>query len=398
MSNVVERTQCTGCGACLVTCPVSAITMDKKPDGFSYAVINDHTCIHCERCRKVCPVLDPPGLRSQEAVYAAQSRSHEVLMTSASGGAFYELARAFLQDEGIVYGAVMDIDNSRARIEHKPARTISELSPMQGSKYAQGDAWPVFREVAQALKRGERVLFSGLPCQVAGLYGFLGHDWPNLTTIDLFCHGNTSTTHLNLYLQYLRDKYHEEVVGYTFRDKEHGVGYNPRIAFSDGHSVRTTALRDGYWYLFQNSKFYRESCHTCPYACDCRVGDLSIGDFWGIEKERPELLSTNGGPIDSSRGISVILANTAKGNDLACTADLVRAECAMADVVPGGAVVREAQPMPEDRDTVLALFRAGDYAAIKRYCIRKMGIHNYLINRFSSTAPIRFLRKLLSRS
>lgn len=373
--------------------------MDDEPDGFSHASIDDNACIHCERCQHTCPALNPPKLRTQKAVYAAQSSSRTVLATSASGGAFYELARSFLSEGGVVYGAAMGIKQSQAHIEHQPARTVTELAPLQGSKYAQGTAWSVFREIERLLKAGGRVLFSGLPCQVAGLYGYLGRSYDALVTIDLFCHGNTSERHLNLYLSYLAQKHRQEVVGYTFRDKTRGVGYNPRIAFAGGRTIRTTALRDGYWYLFQNSKFYRESCHNCPYACDRRVGDLSIGDFWGIERQRPELLTSHDGPIDDAYGISVVLANTPKGEKIMHASGLVQATAAMADVIPGGAAVRAPQPMPADRDTVLALFRAGDYAAIRRYCIHQMGLPNYLIDRFNlyNSMPLRLLRHLLGR-
>ena len=317
-------------------------------------------------------------------------------MRSASGGAFFELARAFLHQPGTVYGAVMHLDDSHARIVHEPATNEVELSPLQGSKYAQGDAHSVFRQIRELLQQGRRVLFAGLPCQVAGLYGYLGRDWPTLVTADIFCHGNTSEAHLNLYLRYLRDKYHQNIIEYTFRDKHRSTGYLPHLTLANGKTIRMTALQEVYWYLYQNSKFYRESCYSCPYACSHRVGDVSLGDFWGIEQQRPELLAENGGPLDRSCGISVIFANTAKGEALVHGSALLCRECTLEDVIPGGAAVRAPQSMPEDRDVVLALFRDGDYKAVKRYGIRQMGAA-YLVDLVYDTKPIKLLRRILGR-
>ena len=398
MSDIAKHENCAGCGACAEVCPVEAINLFEDENGFIQARIDDDVCIGCGRCRKACPALTPADLRSQTAVYAVQSRSQEVLLTSASGGAFFELARTFLQQGGTVYGAAMDIEDSQARIVHKPARNEAELAPLQGSKYAQGASWPVFHAVKQALASGERVLFSGLPCQVAGLYGYLGRDYDNLITVDIFCHGNTSENHLNIYLRYLRDKYHHAVEGYVFRDKERGVGYKSRLVLSNGREVRMTAMQEAYWYLYQSSKIYRESCHSCPYACDRRVGDISLGDFWGIEQQRPETLRANGGTLDSDYGISVVLANTSKGDELVRGCDFICEECSISDVIPGGAAVRAPQPMPTDRETVLAMFRANDYKAIKRYSIRQMGVVNYLYDLFADTAPVKLLRSLLGRA
>lgn len=397
MSGVVDRALCTSCGACLTACPVAAISLEEGQDGFAHAVIDDDACIHCDRCKRVCPVHNPPQLKTQTAVYAAQSTSREVLMTSASGGAFFELARAFLHEGGAVYGASMDVERSTANVTHKAVRNERDLSLLQGSKYVLGTAYPVFGEVERSLKAGERVLFSGLPCQVAGLYGFLGRDYDTLTTVDVFCHGNTAPSFFNLYLSYLAKKHRQEIVGYTFRDKERGVGYKPTYQLANGKLVRDTALQEAYWYLFQYAKFFRESCHGCPYACDRRVGDLSVGDFWGIEGTRPELLTPNGGPLDPRGGISVVLANSPKGQELVSASDLVLRECTIADVAPGGEAIRTPQPMPADRDLVLDMFREGDYVKIKRYCIRQMG-SSYLVDLIYDTAAVQLLRKLLGRA
>lgn len=396
MEEVVDPTRCTGCGACAVACPVQAITMEDAPDGFLHSNIHQDICIDCALCARVCPVINPLAQRKPEAVYAAQSPELSVLKQSASGGAFFEIARNFLAQGGSVYGAAMTLTHSKADIFHLEVRSTDELTRLQGSKYAQGRAYPSFKKIRNKLRHGERVLFSGLPCQVAGLKSYLRQDFENLATIDIFCHGNTSLAQLNCYLTYLKEKYHADIVSYIFRDKERGTGYKPKVVLSSGKVVRQTTFKEAYWYLFQNSKFYRESCYHCPYASPLRISDISLGDFWGIDKMRPELLAKAGGPLDEHYGISAVLANTPKGRALVADAHLIREDAALAEVSQHGAAIRTPQPMPADRAQVLTLFRSGNFAAAKAYAKAELGLYYYL-DLLSDTQLVKVLKKLLSR-
>ncbi len=394
MNEVVPPHRCTGCGACSIACPVSAITMETTPDGFLHSHINQDVCINCKRCLKVCPVLNPPEKREQETVYAAQSPNAAVLQHSASGGAFFELATAFLAEGGSVYGATMKLENSQADISHLAVTDSQDLPCLQGSKYAQGRAYPVFKEIRGKLRQGERILFSGLPCQVAGLYGYLGKKFETLTTVDIFCHGNTSLDQLNCYLTYLKDKYHSDIDEYIFRDKERGTGYKPKVTLKSGKVIRQTTFQEAYWYLFQNSKFYRESCHSCPYASPERISDISIGDFWGIEQVRPELLSAKDGRLNERYGISAVLANTKKGKALIQATQLVLEDSTIDEVASHGAAICEPQAAPEDRAQVLEMFREGNFAQAKAYTKRQLGLYYYL-DLLSDTQLVKLAKRVL---
>ena len=203
MIELCDRMHCTACEACRSVCPQACISMEEDGEGFLHPVIDRTSCVECGSCRKVCPILQPLPLAAPERVYAAWSRDEAVRTGSSSGGLFYELARQVISEGGVVCGAVRE----GSRVYHRCAEDLSGVEAMRGSKYVQsriGDSW---QEVSAHLKAGRRVLFSGTPCQVAGLRAFLGgKDLPGLVTVDLVCHGVPSARLFDVYWKELEGK------------------------------------------------------------------------------------------------------------------------------------------------------------------------------------------------
>lgn len=329
---------CCGCTACASACPRGSITMKENTEGFLYPSVNESTCIECGLCVKVCPVISQFPARRPLAVYAMKHPDQAVRDSSASGGAFPLLASVILAMGGRVFGSRYDRDMEAV---HDSASTPEEARAFTGSKYLQSRMEDCYGKVRAALREGLPVLFTGTPCQVAGLNHFLnrgakpdapgsGTDSPvfdKLVTVDLICHGVPSP---GVWRQYLaEEKAALEAQGYRdvkieevrFRDKEEGragwKGYRFKIFFSatdpSGAPCRPVLSEAGkaenlFIRGFLADLYSRPSCYRCP-AREFRSGsDLTIGDFWGIGDLRPE--------YDDDRGISAILVNTEKGRNL----------------------------------------------------------------------------------
>lgn len=296
-----ENDKCTGCGACFNTCPVNAIRMKENQDGFLHPEIDNNECINCGACTRVCPVLQPKYTNEMPKVYAAMSYD-SLREKSSSGGVFSLLAESVLDAGGLVYGAAWDTDFS---VKHIAVDNKEDLYKLRGSKYLQSDVNETLRQVKAELQSGKEVLFSGCPCQIAGLYGYLGHtDTGNLLTVEVICHGAPS---YKTFKTYLYDNYDvNNIARFEFRDKTFfGWTASANVYCKDGTEFHTSEKDDAYLQAFLPCMSMRNSCQSCEFSKLPRQADISLGDFWGVERYKVEL--------NDGKGTSLVLINNPKG-------------------------------------------------------------------------------------
>lgn len=327
-----SKEECFACGACKNICPKQAIEMITDIRGFLYPEINNDLCIECGMCRKVCIISKKVTERNPKEVFAATATDKDLSINSASGGAFAVFAKMILLNGGSVCGAAY---NQNMEVKHTLIDNINELSRLQGTKYVQSDIEYIFRTIKHNLLENKTVLFSGTPCQVHGLQSYLGKEYENLFLIDIICHGVPSEKVFLDYIKILEKKIDGKIVNFRFRDKEKGWGSKtPRIDFKQKEvhkSIYIRAINSSYYRLFLKGNIYRDNCYKCKYASAVRVGDVSIGDYWGIDEAHPEFIENQ----RNYRGISVVICNTEKGIKLVeeckeefmlCKSDIARAQ------------------------------------------------------------------------
>lgn len=301
ISNKIEL--CYHCGACEQACPVHAIHMEDDGRGFQTPKIEEAICVNCGLCTKVCPLnAQPDAYKHQlenQQIRGVRLIDEKKRRESQSGGAFSVIAEYILEHHGIVYGAALDDD---LNCHYQRVDKAAELVRLKGSKYVQAEVGEVYQSIREDLKKGNKVLFGGTACAVLGLRTFLGEEPEGLITCDLVCHGVASPDVYRNYRDYQEKKYGERMTGFNFRNKKFGW-----------HShVETFTLESGkeeadvlYRNLYYGHLCMRESCYQCPFADMSRVSDITIGDFWGIEKIHAEW--------DDNSGISLFITNTSKG-------------------------------------------------------------------------------------
>lgn len=318
---------CTGCGACVQACPHRCITLKRDAEGFEYPVIETSCCVNCGICEEVCPAnKDWRTLHKtspEPLLYAAWHRDDGIRQQSSSGGVFTALAQSILKDGGIVFGAGFSPER---RLRHVAVTNEVQLNQLRGSKYVQSCTENTYIETRNALNAGKQVLYSGTPCQIAGLYSFLGDNPEKLYTVDLICHGVPSPMVFEFYLQYMEQKTGCQVTHINFRDKRHGWHRFSMAIETKNNTVSTNTLdRDPYLVCFLRNLCLRPACMACVYTQPQRIGDITLGDFWNIGKCHPEL--------DDDRGISEVLLNTARGEQLfqSCSDYLFTQACRFED-------------------------------------------------------------------
>jgi coenzyme F420-reducing hydrogenase beta subunit len=307
-----RKVDCCGCRACEHICPMNCIRMIEDEEGFYYPLKNDDLCTHCGLCEKVCPNVNKNKLSSsadkvfQPKAYMAIHRDETVLAESASGGVFSAIVESYCKDNFVVFGVEFD---EKLHAIHSYSETIEGTDKYRKSKYIQSDINDSYKKVERFLREGKSVLFTGTPCQIAGLRLFLRKDYDNLFCVDLVCHGVPSQKVFNDYKDYLQKKYEGEIRSFTFRHKTHtnSKDWNSRNikAVINDKTIVMNSQEDVYLKGYHSGLFYRPACYECKYANPNRVSDVTMADFWGVEKLYPN--------ENVHKGVSVLLANTAKG-------------------------------------------------------------------------------------
>lgn len=301
IKTVCELAKCRGCFACVNICPVSAIQMQPGKIGHLYPSITDQ-CIECGKCQKICPVNNPVDLYTPKRTYAFWVKEAKEHRSSTSGGAAACFTNYILKGGGIVYGCA---SLPSGVIEHVRISQIEDAQKLKGSKYVHSHINETFKHIKKDLSSGYKVLFIGLPCQVAGLKNYIGGDTTELYTIDLICHGVPSQQVLFEYLNALGLK-RSNIERISFRELQ---GCYLSVQTKTGQFYRKHETQDLYYMAFNDNLCFRDSCFTCTYSTYKRCGDITLGDFWGLGQKIPFNYNANG-------NVSVVLVNTHKGRQL----------------------------------------------------------------------------------
>lgn len=305
MITLASHDACTGCTACKAICPRVAIAMQADEEGFLRPAIDTAKCVQCHACERVCPTLHPKVAAERQICYAARTRDAETLRTSASGGLFPELAKPILAEGGVVFGCVWEPETMLA--VHAKTETLDGLRAMQGSKYLQSDLRDTFKEAKAELLKGRQVLFTGTPCQIAGLKAFLGKSYENLLAVEIICHSAPSPAIWKCFLSAL--KLPRPAVSASFREKSHGGSWsagNFTLCDESGRALyRQRFGATPFAHLFFCHLISRPSCYQCTAKQGASGADLTIGDLWGIEHVLPAW--------NDDRGTSLVIVHTDRG-------------------------------------------------------------------------------------
>lgn len=380
MISIRHKKDCCGCNACVQRCPKQCITMREDEEGFLYPFVDQSLCIDCGLCERVCPVLRQGEARKPLQVYAAKNPNEEVRMSSSSGGVFTALAERVLDAGGVVFGVRFD---ENWGVVHDYVDNKKDLVAFRGSKYVQSNVGTCFQKAESFLKEGRRVLFSGTPCQIAGLRLFLKKEYDNLLTVDLVCHGVPSPKVWRVYLEETIARQCEKnsvfshsiverkslIKGILFRNKRLGwkkFSFSLTLSTTEGSGAKNTVFlsdvltKNIFLQGFLHDLYLRPSCHACPSKCFKSGSDLTIADYWGIERYYKD--------FDDDRGTSLVLVNTSKGEDFYLQLPVDGFETSYAEALSGNRSMEHSVAVPKYRDEFWKLFHRDGTVAIENIC------------------------------
>ena len=305
INTICSKEKCTGCGLCTNICPTKAITMEEDNEGFTYPKINIEKCIHCNKCRKNCPVLNKNNNVEYNKEYlAVKNKNKDERIKSTSGGVFSIIAKYILEKKGIVYGCTL-INN---RAKHIRIDNYNDLEKVRGSKYNQSTIIEIYEKIKEDLNNNKKVLFSGTPCQVAAIKK-LFKDNEKLITVSVICHGVINTKILEKHIKSIESETNKKLSEWKFRSKTNNDWKKSNVSYKLDESIKNVEFtNDNLMYLYLKNMILRESCYRCNYKGDNNNSDIIIGDYWGIEVTNPKFYD--------NLGVSSVIVNSLKGKEI----------------------------------------------------------------------------------
>lgn len=306
MINDLDKQMCCGCSSCVQRCPMHCIKMTEDNEGFLYPQIEKEVCINCGLCEKVCPFITPYSSEMPKKVLGVINKKEDIRLKSSSGGVFTLIAEPIIKAEGIVFGARFD---EEWQVVMDYTETMEGLSAFRGSKYVQARINNSYQQCKKFLKQGRKVLYTGSPCQVAGLNHYLGKKYENLITCDFICHGVPSPKVWKLYLHTIVSSGVKAIHDIQFRNKRNGwKQFNFQLKYDNNKkyiNMYSCHKKNHFMRAFLSNMILRPSCYTCKAKQGSSKSDITIGDFWGINTLVPEM--------DDDKGTSLVMINTEKG-------------------------------------------------------------------------------------
>ncbi|MBO4870649.1 MAG: Coenzyme F420 hydrogenase/dehydrogenase, beta subunit C-terminal domain [Muribaculaceae bacterium] len=332
MIDIKDKKQCCGCGACEQRCPKRCISLKTDEQGFLYPYVDQEACVNCHVCEQVCPVLDSAEKKKPVMTYAAMNPDDGIRLKSSSGGVFTALAEYVVKNSGVVFGARF---NESWEVVHDYTETIEGIAAFRGSKYVQSVIGDYYVKAEQFLEQGRMVLFSGTPCQIAGLKHYLKKEYERLLTVEVACHGVPSPL---IWKEYLSENTEKGAVKeLSFREKSNGwKNYNFYIC--QDHVCHKELFKDNMFMKgFLNDLYLRPACYHCHFKAGRSGADVLLADFWGAGAVRPEL--------DDDKGLSLMFLYSQKGKLILQNLLLEFSEVDYKDVVKyNPAVIKSANP------------------------------------------------------
>lgn len=354
-----NKNSCYGCRACEVNCPKGAISMQSDKEGFLYPVLDKDKCIDCSICYNTCPYDNAPQFFMPLEGYALQYDDRERLIQSSSGAAFPAFADYILKQGGYIVGCIFNEDIKAVHVVTNDETIVKQMS---GSKYVQSDTIDTYQMTKELLLSDHLVLFSGTPCQIAGLLKYLKKPYENLITVDLICHGVPSPSLLQ---GYLAATYEGSVLDVKFRDKKTNgwcsqgcVQY--RAVNGKIKKNKTSPYTDSYYYYYLQNSISRYCCYECQFSTATRVSDITIGDYWNVRDVMPEFNPTH--------GVSAVLINSDKGRKIldSIRTSVILKESDIKDIVKGNGNLQKPCDMPPQRNYIYENIEKYGYAEVAR--------------------------------